>query len=140
MIPDFDSLYTLFSTILAFLFSLVMFFTKGLEDRENELREAAAKLMAKDFPFSNLHDQDGYESNRSNRSSVHERPKSGLKRVSQSIQDYHFKHNTLYGLSYILLGVISAATLSWINLPYQCLFIVHSFLKGFSFQRCQTVM
>lgn len=118
-----------------------MFFTKGLEDKENEQRESEAKTIAKAFPFSNLHNtaEDGHESERSNVGSVSER-KSALKRVSQSIQDYHFKHNTLYGLSYILLGVVSAATLSWINLPYQLLFIMHSFLKGFSFNKCHTVV
>ena len=42
LIPDFDSLYTLFSTILAFLFSLVMLWTRGLEVSENEEREKRA--------------------------------------------------------------------------------------------------
>ena len=68
---------------MAFLFTLVLFFTKGLEDRENELREAEAKAIAKAFPFSNLH-QDAnaeYESDRSNFGSVRDR-KSALKRAS----------------------------------------------------------
>ena len=39
LIPDFDSLYTLFSTIMAFLFSIVPFFTRVLEDKENKVRE-----------------------------------------------------------------------------------------------------
>ena len=39
MIPDFDSLYTLFSTVMAFLFSLTMFFTRGMEKNESSHSE-----------------------------------------------------------------------------------------------------
>jgi hypothetical protein len=38
LIPDFDSLYTLFGVILAFLFSLVMLFTRSMETQEEEKR------------------------------------------------------------------------------------------------------
>lgn len=55
LIPDFDSLYTLFGTILAFLFSIVMFVTRTLESNENELKDKQSREVAKSFPFSNLH-------------------------------------------------------------------------------------
>ena len=51
------------------------------------------------------------------------------------IQDYNFKHNALLGLQLILLAMISAATLSWVNLPYQVLFLLQAFLVGFSFHK-----
>ena len=59
MIPDFDSLYTLFGVILAFLFSLVMLLTRTLESTEDERREKLAKATAKGFQFSTLHCNDG---------------------------------------------------------------------------------
>lgn len=59
--------------------------------------------------------------------------KSALKRVSNTIQDYHFKHNTLSGISFVLLGVIAASALTWVNLPYQVLFVFHAFCLGFDF-------
>ena len=59
--------------------------------------------------------------------------KSALKRVSNTIQDYHFKHNTLSGISFALLGVIAASALTWVNLPYQVLFVFHAFCLGFDF-------
>lgn len=55
LIPDFDSLYTLFGTILAFLFSIVMFVTRTLEANENEGKDEQSREIAKSFPFSNLH-------------------------------------------------------------------------------------
>lgn len=59
LVPDFDSLYTLFSTILAFLFSVVLFFTRVLENKENEVRETQVTFIVKSFPFSNLHKRGG---------------------------------------------------------------------------------
>lgn len=146
MIPDFDSLYTLFSTILAFLFSIVMFISRQLEDKENEVRQQQATIIAQSFPFSNVHNQridyldnfdvmsEGSQKSEQNRET---KKKIALKRVSRTIQDYHFKHNTLFGISFILLGVIAASTLTWLNLPYQIIFLLHAFLEGFRFLRSQ---
>ena len=62
--------------------------------------------------------------------------KLALKKASLTIQDYHFKYNTLFGMSFVLLGVVSASTLTWMNLPYQGLFLLQAFLVGFSLQNC----
>lgn len=127
-----------------------MYFTQGLEAKENETREEESRKVAQKFPFSNLHTNrarrereaaaaaasEGDDDQQISVCSVNEK-KMAMKLVSQTIQDYHFKHNALYGISYILLGVISAATLTWANLPYQVLFLFQSFLKGFSFNKSQ---
>ena len=39
----------------------------------------------------------------------------------------------LLGFQFILLGVIASATLTWLNLPYQAIFLLEAFLVGFSF-------
>ena len=60
-----------------------MYFTQGLEDKENEAREAEAIDIAKSFPFSNLKDSVTGEaaSDKSVGGSVKDR-KNALKRVS----------------------------------------------------------
>lgn len=53
--------------------------------------------------------------------------------MSRTIQDYNFKYNLLDGTSFLLLGVIAASTLTWINVPYQVIFLFHAFFVGFNF-------
>lgn len=132
MIPDFDSLYTLFSTIMAFLFSLVLFYTRRMEVAENVKKQKMARSVAKAFPFSNLtgqqadaNDGEDGESMQEDNASVNShqsdsvlKRKAALKQVSRTIQDYNFKYNLINGASFLLLGVIAASTLTWVNVPY----------------------
>ena len=39
-------------------------------------------------------------------------------------------HGVLYGVYFILLGVIAAANLSWINAVYQVIFLISALLVG----------
>lgn len=91
--------------------------------KENEFHETQAQNLAKSFPFSTLHrhqesSQITGEQDYTNSSNLINMRKLALKRASRTIQDYHFKQNTLIGLSFVLQGVIAAATLTWMNVPY----------------------
>ena len=50
--------------------------------------------------------------------------KQSIRYAKSIIQDYNFKHNVLASLSFIMLGVLSASTVSLINTPFQVLFVI----------------
>jgi len=95
LIPNFDSLHTLLGTILAFLLSVALLFTRSLESAETEERQRLARVMAKSFPSCNLKDANGNEervreeddiaSSQESRHSEEKSRKSSLKRLSQTI-------------------------------------------------------
>ena len=58
--------------------------------------------------------------------------KQSLRYTKNIIQDYHFKHNVLASLSFIMLGVLSASTVSLINIPFQVLFVIQASLSGYN--------
>ena len=63
--------------------------------------------------------------------------KSSLKKASRAIQDYNFQMQTLASLSHLLLSIVSASTLTWINVPYQVLFLLQVILVGLNLRQTQ---
>ena len=133
-------MYTLMSTFLAVVFAAILTQTRKGEAFELLQLEQKTREAAEGYNFD---DDEGVGAEaRSNASSAgpvaEEASQQGkgqaLRKAARIIQDYHFKHNVLVGLSFATLGVVSAATMTLANAPYQLLFIAQALLTGLNWE------
>lgn len=135
LIPSYDSMGTLMSTFLAVFFAIILLYTRKSEVAElqalqDKTRETALAHIIDDEKRDESEIKSNASSNGDPKANATRR--QSIRYAKSIIQDYHFKHNVLAGLSFIVLGLLSASTVTLLNTPFQVLFVIQASLSGYN--------